>query len=25
MTYPQYETSPVHWDCSECGWIDDSV
>jgi hypothetical protein len=25
MTYPQYETPPVHWDCSECGWMDDSV
>jgi hypothetical protein len=25
MTYPQYETPPVHWDCSACGWIDDSV
>jgi len=19
MTYPKYETSPVPWDCSECG------
>ena len=25
MTYPQYETPPVHWHCSECGWMDDSV
>ena len=25
MTYPQYETPPVHWDCSECGWMDDAV
>ena|GEM_PF-300517 len=25
MTYPQYETPPVHWDCSACGWSDDSV
>jgi hypothetical protein len=25
MTYPKYETPPVHWDCSECGWMDDSV
>ena len=25
MTYPKYETPPVHWDCSECGWIDDAV
>ena len=25
MTYPQYETPPVHWDCPECGWMDDSV
>jgi hypothetical protein len=25
MTYPQYETPPIHWDCSACGWIDDSV
>jgi hypothetical protein len=25
MTYPQYETPPVHWDCSACGWMDDSV
>lgn len=25
MTYPQYETPPVHWDCSACGWITDSV
>ncbi len=25
MTYPQYETPPVHWNCSACGWIDDSV
>jgi hypothetical protein len=25
MTYPQYETPPVHWDCSACGWMDDAV
>ena len=25
MTYPQDETPPVHWDCSACGWSDDSV
>jgi hypothetical protein len=25
MTYPQYETPPVHWDCSACGWIEDPV
>ncbi|MEG4407207.1 hypothetical protein [Microcoleus sp. MON2_D5] len=25
MTYPKYETPPVHWDCLECGWMDDSV
>jgi len=25
MTYPQYETPLVHWDCSACGWVDDSV
>ena len=25
MTYPPYETPPVHWDCSACGWMDDSV
>ena len=25
MTYPKYETPPVHWNCSECGWMDDSV
>jgi len=25
MTYLQYETPPVHWDCSACGWVDDSV
>jgi hypothetical protein len=22
---PQYETLPVHWDCSACGWMNDSV
>jgi len=21
MTYPKYETPPVNWDCSECGWM----
>ncbi|MEG4960332.1 MULTISPECIES: hypothetical protein [unclassified Microcoleus] len=21
MTYPQYETPPLHWDCQECGWM----
>ena len=21
MTDPQYETPPVDWDCSECGWM----
>jgi hypothetical protein len=21
MTYPKYETPPVHWDCSACGWM----
>jgi len=25
MTYPQYEMPPIHWDCPECGWMDDSV
>ncbi|MCC3509504.1 MAG: hypothetical protein JGK29_10425 [Microcoleus sp. PH2017_17_BER_D_A] len=25
MTYPKYEVPPVHWDCAECGWMDDSV
>jgi hypothetical protein len=25
MTYPKYEQPPVHWDCPECGWMDDSV
>ena len=25
MTYPKYKTPPVHWDCSACGWMDDSV
>jgi hypothetical protein len=25
MTDPKYETPPVHWDCSACGWMDDSV
>ena len=25
MTYPQYETPPVNWDCSACGWMDNSV
>ncbi|MEZ2224708.1 MAG: hypothetical protein ACBR50_00320 [Microcoleus sp.] len=25
MTYPKYETPPVHWDCAECGWMDDAV
>jgi hypothetical protein len=25
ITYPKYETPPIHWDCSECGWMDDSV
>ena len=25
ITYPQYETPSVHWDCSACGWMDDSV
>jgi hypothetical protein len=25
MTYPKYELPPVHWDCPECGWMDDSV
>jgi hypothetical protein len=25
MTYPRYETPPVDWDCSACGWMDDSV
>ena len=23
--FPQYETPPVHWDCSACGWMDDAV
>jgi hypothetical protein len=23
--FPQYETPPVHWNCSACGWMDDSV
>ena len=25
MPFPKYETSPVHWDCNQCGWMDDSV
>ena len=25
MPFPKYETPPVHWDCSTCGWMDDSV
>jgi len=23
--FPKYERPPVHWDCAECGWMDDSV
>ncbi len=23
--FPKYEIPPVHWDCAECGWVDDSV
>ena len=25
MPYPRYEKPPVHWDCNQCGWVDDSV
>lgn len=23
--FPKYEKPPVHWDCSACGWTDDTV
>jgi len=23
--FPKYERPPVHWDCAECGWMDDAV
>jgi hypothetical protein len=23
--FPQSKTPPMHWDCAECGWMDDSV
>lgn len=23
--FPKSDKPPVHWDCNECGWIDDSV
>lgn len=23
--FPRYERPPVHWDCLECGWMDDTV
>ena len=25
LPFPKYETSPIHWDCSACGWMDDAV
>lgn len=25
LPYPRYEKPPVHWDCPECGWVDDTV
>ncbi len=25
VPFPRYETPPVHWDCPNCGWVDDSV
>jgi len=25
MPYPQYDSLPVHWDCNQCGWVDDTV
>lgn len=23
--FPRYEKPPVHWDCPQCGWVDDTV
>ncbi len=25
MPFPRFEKPPVHWDCSSCGWKDDSI
>lgn len=25
LPFPRYEKPPVHWDCPQCGWVDDTV
>jgi len=25
IPYPQFEQPPVHWDCDQCGWLDDTI
>ncbi|MEW6496464.1 MAG: hypothetical protein AB1589_28660 [Cyanobacteriota bacterium] len=25
MPFPKYKTPPIHWDCPQCGWRDDSA
>ena len=25
LPFPRYERPLVHWDCSQCGWVDDTL